>query len=120
MTPKEIDKLEAGPELDALVAEHVMGWRWAVAECEAPSLNDGRCQKPNGAFVLNFKPSRDIAAAWQAVEKFNNYDWKLESHGEGETFTIYKDGTHYSGDGAGAPLAICRAALKAMLTSSSR
>lgn len=57
--------------------------------------------------------STDIAAAWEVVEKFRDYDWKLYSHGEGETMVIYKDGTHYEGDASTAPLAICRAAIKA-------
>lgn len=55
-----------------------------------------------------------IDEAWEVVEKFKDFNWKLESHGEGETFTIYKDATHYSADGTTAPLAICRAALKAV------
>jgi hypothetical protein len=32
MTAEEIDRLEAGPELDMLIADQVMGWRGAGLE----------------------------------------------------------------------------------------
>ena len=99
------DELEAGYELDALVAEKVMGlvkgsFGWINSDTAIPI-----------ALPLY---STDIAAAWEVVERFKDWDWKLYSHGEGESFVIYKDGTHYEATAPTAPLAICRAALKAV------
>ncbi len=91
-----MSNLPPGPELDALVAEKVMGWTELMIR---------------GGGVPAYSTS--IADAWTVVEKFSDFDWKLESHGEGHTFTIYKDATHYCGDADTAPLAICYAALNA-------
>ena len=57
MRKEEILAMEAGQELDALVAESVMGW-----------------QKPKDLSLLDkwlrfFKASTDISVAWQVVEK---------------------------------------------------
>jgi len=106
-----IEEMESGPELDVLVAEKVFGWQW--------NIRNGVCYAEHDCFNAadcwpQFRPSTDIADAWTVVQKFKDYDWKIESHGDGETFTIYKDGTHYCGDAPTAPLAICRAALKAI------
>lgn len=59
----DVDKLQAGPELDRLVAEKVMGWT---------------TDKTNGpwytaaltfAAVRGWSPSTDIAAAWEVEER---------------------------------------------------
>ena len=91
-------KLEAGPELDALVAVEVMEVR---------------------AFPPNY--STDIGAAWQVVEKLRagkfvwikdcgGFGWRVEILSSSETdiqidFSVVADT---------APLAICLAALKVM------
>jgi len=89
-----VDEMEAGRELDALVAEKVMGW-----EYEARSL---------------FRPSQDIAAAWEVVEKLKmccGY-----SHGRGDPFAMLECEKFSTlvvcADTVS--LAICRAALKAV------
>ena len=115
------DEMPAGREMDALVAEKVMGWRmmrghWVPPEA-APETNILACP------TSTYRYSTDIAAAWEVVEKVN----LLEPYGD----TLWKDqrgwvfGVH-DVDGAGyayedvtviadtAPLAICRAALKAV------
>ena len=90
----------AGRELDALVAEKVMGW--APGERGTPTF------------------STSIAAAWQLVEKLRpRFYLSLEVHLDhvnacfcphGEVFR--SDGTHmYRGEAATAPHAICLAAL---------
>ena len=142
-----VDKMEAGRELDALVAEKVMGWKWPDDRCPicgwkyevsvdkgcvpdncslrpAPEIRE--CDK-YGAY------STDIAAAWKVVEKLVNSGWCVgllfDDNGH---WALATDGTQNVplGDGPEdiattffiekelwcdtAPLAICRAALKAV------
>ena len=63
-----IDEMEAGPEMDMLVAEKVMGWTQHQSE-EFPDMiywmPDGRDIK--GAY--KFSPSTSISEAWEVVEK---------------------------------------------------
>lgn len=87
------NELKPGPELDALVAEKVMG--------EEPSAN--------------FNPSRTIEHAWEVVEKLKqdgydlNIGWK---HGKWK-FVVHDDrnGKTYDSTLPELPVAICRAAL---------
>ena len=77
----DIDKLEAGRELDALVAEKVMGWTW----CAGPRPFDGMIMRwlfapgkeklslakgnePMGSLSMPHY-STDVAAAWEVVER---------------------------------------------------
>ena len=99
----DIDKLEAGLELDALVAEKVMGWFVAKGPHSPTSPPD-----------LIPRYSTDIAAAWEVVEKMID---------QGRRFVINNNfsRTMFIADFCGrdvlektAPLAICRAALKAV------
>src|SRR3990172_8418422 len=73
VTPEQIDALPAGRELDALVAEKVMGWTitawasgepWGNREIFEPS---GRGPHRKAAHVPTY--STDIAAAWEVVQK---------------------------------------------------
>ncbi len=119
--PASGDALEAGRLLDALVAEKVMGWRrkpgrnvwiddnvltgWLI---EPDDVNDAPC----------WAPSTDIAAAWEVVEKvMYPHGWYLapvpDSEGWWGVFTP-PDEHREVALGATAPLAICRAALKAV------
>lgn len=130
----DVDTMCAGPELDVLVAEKVFGkprheWRFEPAsrggnfmcsKCDAcycsppwfltklPKLCEGEA-KPY---------STDIATAWEIVEKTNLfYGNALGRNSEG--WEIFEDGQE-SGPTivskiATAPLAICLAALKAVL-----
>jgi hypothetical protein len=119
----------AGRELDALVAEKVMGWRCRglhpIHEC--PVFATGRADTLAPHF------STDIAAAWQVVEKMGADGWNVslyvhrgehggcgcsitcpygpcEKHGNAvETWHGVEDVR-----GATVPLAICLAALKAV------
>jgi hypothetical protein len=110
----ETAELQAGPELDALVAEKVMGW------------NRGE----------SFRPSTDIAAAWEVVEHmkrtgfcFGCWDTSMNSSMPGYLAAFRRgvyppDRQGKIGDFRGSafsegrivgamPLAICRAALAA-------
>ena len=117
-----IDELEAGRELDALVAEKVMGWHVTPrGRCISPGYNPD-CYKGGylGAPFDVPKYSTDIAAAWEAHRKIImpstelafNYARELE----------IAAGACWGGNDCNVldvlryltPLAICRAALKAL------
>jgi len=111
MTPEDIDNLQAGRELDALVVTEIMGYEGCV-------LAHGDS---------TFPPySTDIAAAWLVVEKLSALKLRAQiedSDGKSWTCTFHKwIGAPFCWDDVGssiadtAPLAICRAALRAMLS----
>lgn len=101
MTPDEIDKLEAGTELNALVAEHVFG------------------QNPP---IIFRRYSTDPAAMMEVVEKMRE-KFGMVSVLWGDSVTrerILVDITDWTGTHIAhaevdnsAPLAVCRCALKA-------
>lgn len=93
MTKEEILAMEAGPEMDALVAEKIMGWKrvqppkWdydgplpdqgevLASPCLIELINNGEYKwPPKGVipftFFINKRYSTDMAAAWEVVEKF--------------------------------------------------
>ncbi len=103
--------MEAGRELDALVAERVMGWQVSYAEKRGrPPLQDDRW----GRYGPVPHYSTEIAAAWQVVEQVQKmHDDTLAAFasflddGEGRSYL-------YNMKAADAALAICRAALHAV------
>ena len=128
--------MEAGRELDALVAEKVMGWhrvhdglneRWADVNGYGAYVNRGDGTPPPGMF---WSPSTDIAAAWQVVEHMRlRWDhgnsttdfWTIKDCGpSGWRVEIEFCPDHdapiviYAETPPTAPLAICLAALKAV------
>ena len=107
-----IDELQAGRELNAMVAEKVMGYK--MTEVAGTKYVDGfSVQEPRPY-------STDLMAAWEVVEKMQDYQ---KPHQMGHPlhlkyhFWVEK---WYASIGASealedtVPLAICRAALKAM------
>ncbi len=113
--------MKAGRELDALVAEKVMGWVFqkATRPFEYPGWS-----LPNGDFknIAELPPvSTNIAAAWQVVEKvreltvsLNNADgWECCFSTTNGSFLVAGDEEFY-GRASTAPHAICLAALRAM------
>lgn len=118
MTRVEILALEAGPEIDALVAERVMGWHLEITEPSGDYhywVDDAGVRRghgPDGPVVQGtrvWRPSTDIAAAWQLVDLerepfslfFNGLVWRA-------VFGV--TGT-FAAEAKTAPLAICRAKL---------
>lgn len=116
--------MNPGRELDALVAERVMGlepWpeqdpRWGVKAFKAKFVPYGQEPKPCEAPSY----STDIAAAWEVVEKFQacarfervfengkQTGWWCELAGNGDDFQSS------SAVAETLPLSICLAALKA-------
>ncbi len=129
--------LPAGAELDRLVAERVMGWRWhqppkydyhgPLPEQGAVLVPPGFDEKgfewppkgviPVGFFCSAFNPSTNIAHAWEVVEKMNAAGlWQLLSQDWAFNWCCGFAKAGEFGPSGGwcdtAPLAICRAALK--------
>ena len=94
MTRDEITNMPAGRELDALVAEKVMGWY------------------PNATW----SPSTDIASAWQVINILISLRKRprLMFVAENE-WKVYFDIGDAEAYGSIASLAICRAALLAVM-----
>jgi hypothetical protein len=137
------DDLPAGRELDALIAEKVMGYRWLTKWMGEPGeylespdgflagwrRSDGGITGHLDGVAKNtvLRPySTDIAAAWEVVEKITSsgrlmggvtkrlngkYSALVSEQLGGGVFVM-------SDDVDTAPLAICRAALKAVETRS--
>lgn len=96
----DIDSLPAGRELDALIHDKVMGLEWCI---EHPELQPY---------------STDISAAWEVVEKLNHHGFLLSflnTRSPGNRYLVeFRDKGDYVAAADTAPLAICRAALKAL------
>jgi len=130
---EQLDTL-TGREIDALVAEKVMGWRvigdapnamtW-VDEADK-SFPGGKIYTWFATSYPSFRPSTDIAAAWMVLLKLEELDSHAivrVSNGDSDScdVSILPDGgselglAHVSLDGGLelAPLAICKAALRA-------
>lgn len=132
----DVDTLEAGRELDALIAEHLFGWTW----WEQFSKHHGGLRKvmmppqftnPKGEWrpaAPDTEPwpgwdtiaagppefSTDIGTAWQIVEwaraHMSGLQWERFCRPLCENWMLLRGSAH--GD---APWAICRAALKVVL-----
>jgi hypothetical protein len=101
--------MNPGRELDALVAERVMGWNsmgdsWA----SGPSQSDRTHKKDS------WKPSEDIAAAWEVVEKLPGFRLRKLNGAYWCTFANNWDDELIDATEETAPHAICVAALKAL------
>jgi len=71
VTKEEILAMEAGPELDSLVAEYVMN-----RKCTCEGSYWGKCDRHwNGGIDLNY--SADIAFAWHVVEQLQELEYWL-------------------------------------------
>jgi len=110
------DEMPAGREMNDAVAHRVMGWEFhANAGWYTPGMwefNPARRAAP-----CDWSPSTDIAAAWEVVEKLDdgNLIFSLLRYGAGWRVGFMDDGNmRGSASGDTAPLAICRAALKAV------
>lgn len=118
-----IDAMPAGAEMDALVAERVMGWwrKYYPPAAEDAWFDANGFRMKRGAWC----PSEDIAAAWQVVEKMVadrhtqdfHFGYKMCAGCEWQFCFADKVAGVFS-DCAGRaetmPLAVCRAALKAV------
>lgn len=60
--------MQPGPELDALIAEKVMGWKRIDADKREHAYWQGEDGKVK-AWISSFAPSQDIYTAWKVVER---------------------------------------------------
>ena len=124
MTREEILKLEPSPELDRLVAERVMEWQESsdfAIEKETGDLLKIDLSDSIFKGLWKWSPSTDIAAAWEVVNKLlSRYNISIYSGRypirwfvqmvaveDWETKALVED--------ENLPLAICRAALLAVM-----
>lgn len=111
----DIDKLE-GPELDRLVAEKVMGWIGYSFFREGSIEQEW---KTATGYRKDFYPSSDMVAAWEVVLSGRFYSVTLDAGTRYSTIeaSIRKDVADepVMADAPTAPLALCRAALKAVM-----
>ena len=111
VTQDDILEMEAGRELDALVAEKVMGWQNIDIYAQIrTSSSVGAGIEPGNEFPTDLPfYSTSIADAWEIVKKLYL------------TVAPYSDNKWHAADGkviafaSTASLAICRAALLTML-----
>lgn len=130
-----MSKLEAGNELDALVAEKVMGWR-LVPRSEILIAGYGHTSGPRvwvdsrrlpQVNENHFSPSSDIGSAWMVVSHWwqhrldcgisdKPFVLEREYAQNPERWTCFFGSENWLGEATGitAPLAICRAALAAV------
>jgi hypothetical protein len=123
-------ELEAGRELDALVAERVMGWVLTLSPRSIAEADDEEWwSMPSGLVrhVDYWRPSTDIAAAWEVVEKLRDLGFFLDISVAVDRFDVDMRADRMPSDwwlregplaeATTAPLAICRAALQAITLS---
>ncbi len=107
--------MKAGKELDALIAERVFGY-------EAISFMGGyySWRDKTGAMVPDARFSTDIRDAWEVVEKMREDGWRCQLTTLPATSLVCAEFNRYRWErwafetASTMPLAICRAALKAL------
>ena len=104
-----MSELAAGRELDALIGEYVFGWEKGSFPVYEPM------KSKHGDYMVRpiSEYSADIAAAWDVVEKMTDRGFliRLTVDGKNEFWCAFK----FSATAKTAPLAICRAALLAVM-----
>lgn len=143
MNAGEIIKMPAGREMDALVAEFIFYWIWIPSPLNTEQKIIVPTDKSKSDIIIPDSSawwwgediralvpyySTDIAAAWQVVEKMSRPDWawiiesfNLANEDKPRWFACFWgdiDGelcSDASAEADTAPLAICRAALLAIL-----
>lgn len=112
LTREQIEAMGPGREMDAAVAEQVMGWK----------RNGGFWQRERQivAPIGSWSPSTDIDAAWKVVEKMGEtHSVSVEWFGSAYRVNMTKRGDSWNWrnnvEHLFAPLAICRAALLSTL-----
>ena len=128
MNRKEILNMPAGREMDLLVIEEVLKWKFRYSTL---FFNEGALDHfvddKGDSRILGFSPSTDISAAWDVVEKMREIDhyicpqiywddqdglepgcWVAEFNRYAKKINDYR---HFEAVANTAPLAICRAAL---------
>jgi hypothetical protein len=119
MNKEELLNMQAGYEMDLLVAEKLMGWKWFhYEEASYFRRNDvfdyviivDKLRGQTCVFNNSLpKFSTEISAAWEVIEKLGLTDFSIEKVGDHYCVNLVIE----SACAETAPLAICRAALMA-------
>ena len=144
MSEDEILAMGAGRGIDALIAEKVMGWRAGDEKntiSDEPEIwhitdDDGNCWRGEPFKVYDgydhmfyhWSPSTDISTAWQVMEhieaegiarlELTRLGWPVPGVWRATLFTTAIS-AGYTANAPTAPLAICRAALLAVMEAES-
>lgn len=119
MTNEEIDKMNAGPEMDQLIAEKVMGW---------DNCSEGYGRAPKFQHVEGLRDtippySTSISDVWEVAEKYDYFYLfrclRGPFEGKYECKLLFEEGPdndkrRYYAIAEAAPLAICRAVLRSL------
>ena len=115
------DEMEAGTEMDRLIAEKVMGWQMGLGPATVTKWWRRPGAEPPKQFarpVTAWVPSSDIANAWEVVAHLRNSHWidiqDMRAHYDVTIRRSVDERNPSCAVGDTAPLAICRAALKAV------
>ena len=109
------DSLEAGDELDWLVLHHVLDWKRGIA-----AFGEAPYRWQSQEFPALWPVSRDLVCAWRIVDHAIQRGVTVDVLADPATSPLWRvTFTHLSGSEAHAeaatlPLAICRAALRAV------
>lgn len=105
--------------MDALIAERVMGLKPTNPGFYSNDVYISRPHGENMGIVGIFKPSTDVSAAWEVVEKmFETYSKEITVEFGWKENPIYAWHCHMGlvdATAETAPLAVCRAALLAVM-----
>lgn len=117
----KIDEMPAGPDLDVLIAEKVMGWKLEGVFHDDPDEWEGwRDAEGQGGYASPPSYSTAIEAAWDVLEKMHNgesrFHWSISSDNicDFSPFGPNDSPIYRAPRCESVPLAICRAALKAV------
>lgn len=124
--------MQAGEEMDRAVAEKVMGWilygdRFGWGTWTLPQGDIIKTQSLKKMAGPDWSPSKSIVAAWEVIEKMGLLGWTTDVQWKGDARDYARtaevsmstwESTYRSAHAASdtAPLAICRAALAALLS----
>jgi Phage ABA sandwich domain len=110
--------MDAGRDLDSLIAEKVMRWKTWIADGTLDECWETGDEYNPTIRKSQWRPSTDISAAWEVVEKMiaNGFDDVTLDYTDGWTafFSDYDERAAKTRTLPSAPLAICIAALLAM------
>lgn len=122
----DINTMESGAEMDHRIVRDVLGYLIYGDSYPGPGFwidHPVRKQfkmidpkdKPD-PWLEYFSPSTRIADAWEVVEKMRAGGWHAHIEGNSDNWRALFDDGHFEkwSDADAAPLAICRAALKAV------
>jgi hypothetical protein len=128
MTRDDILNMPAGREMDALILEHVFGAKWyhynhrnfllMPSDAEGWEGSLGKMEYESPDYIGGFNWSKDIAKAWQVMEKINAIPYDEDGYQVHMRFAHELKGFEYL-SAIDAALRICRAALLAVIPASS-